>query len=101
MPFSRKLREEIAVVLTSYAPNIPYDDAKLVKEHAASRHLRSLPPRISVWLSLVSHIRHHHTEYDALIVEGYDSESARHFVRDATNDVLTRWRSTRKIEVSD
>jgi hypothetical protein len=98
LPLSTKLRKDIAKALTSLAPGIPYTDAETVKSNAASRHLRSYPPGISVWLSLVAHIRHRHTEYDALLADGYDLESARHFVMNDINAVLTGWRATRLIE---
>lgn len=101
MSLSTKLQKEIAAALTALAPAIPYADAQAVKAHAASRHLRSLPPGISVWLALVAHIRHSHTDYEALLAEGYDQESARHFVVDSTNAVLTRWRASRFVNETD
>jgi hypothetical protein len=101
LPLSTKLQKEIAKALTTLAPGIPFADAEAVRTHAASRHLRSYPPGISVWLSLIAHIRHQHTDYDVLLADGYDVESARHFVLDATNDVLTRWRATRKISENE
>ena len=98
MPLSTKLQRDIAKVLTVLAPGIPFADAETVKSNAASRHLRSYPPGISVWLSLVAHVRHQHTEYDALLVDGYDLQSARHFVLEDINRVLTSWRAKRLVE---
>ncbi|TIR83698.1 MAG: DUF2293 domain-containing protein, partial [Mesorhizobium sp.] len=42
-----------------------------------------------------------HTDYDKLLAEGYDRDSARFFVIDETNEVLTRWRATRLLEEDD
>lgn len=101
MSLSTKLQKDIAKALTGLAPGIPYADAEAVKTNAASRHLRSYPPGISVWLSLVAHIRHRHTEYDTLLADGYDLESARHFVMNDINAVLTGWRATRLVRDVD
>ncbi|MGB8817052.1 MAG: DUF2293 domain-containing protein [Rhizobiaceae bacterium] len=101
MSLSTKLQKEIAKALTALAPGIPYADAEAVRAHAASRHFRSYPPGISAWLSLVAHIRHHHTDYDAMLADGYDAASARHFVLNATNEVLTRWRATRFLDADE
>lgn len=98
MSLSTKLQKEIAKALVTWAPGIPYSDAEAVKTQAASRHLRSYPAGISTWLSLIAHIRHHHTDYEALLAEGYDQESARHFCLDAINSKLTEWRATRFID---
>ena len=98
MPLSTKLHKEIAKALVSWTPGIPYLDAQAVKAQAASRHLRSYPAAISTWLALIAHIRHQHTDYDALLNEGYDPESARHFCLDAINAKLTEWRATRYLE---
>lgn len=98
LSLSTKLQKEIARALVTWAPGIPYLDAEAVKSQAASRHLRSYPAAISTWLSLIAHIRHQHTDYDALLNEGYDQESARHFCLDAINDKLTQWRATRFVD---
>ena len=43
-------------------------------------------------------MRHEHTDYDDLLAEGYDAESARHFVLDDMNEVLTGWGATKLVE---
>jgi hypothetical protein len=101
LSLSTKLQKEIAISLIALAPGIPYSDAEAVKRNAASRHLRSFPAGISTWLSLISHIRHQHTDYDQLLAEGYDQESARHFCLDATNAKLTGWRATRYLNAEE
>lgn len=91
----------IAKVLTALLPAAPYADTEPIREAANAPHLKSLPPSIAVWLATVAHVRHRHTEYDALLDEGYDRDAARFFVVDQVNDVLTRWRATRLLDPDD
>lgn len=92
----------IARALTALLPMAPYSDTEAIRAEATKPHLKTLPPSVAVWLSTVAHVRHAHTEYDRLIdAEGYDRESARFFVIDAINAVLTRWRATRLLEADD
>ena len=49
----------------------------------------------------MTHVRHEHSDYDALLDEGYDRDSARHFVVDQMNAVLTTWRATRLVEADE
>lgn len=87
--------------LRALCPLISYDDAQAVLKTAGAGHLRHLPPSVAVWLATTSHIRHAHTDYDALLADGYDRDAARFFVLDAVNDCLTRWGSTRPLEAED
>ncbi len=96
MPTARQVA--IGKALTALLPLAPYADTEKIRAEAGARHLKTLPPRIAVWLATVAHVRHEHTEYDRLLAEGYDRDSARFFVVDATNAVLTRWRSTRLLD---
>ena len=93
-----KRQTEIAKALRSVTPMIPFNEAEDVKRLAAQPHLRSLPAPVSVWLSLVAHIRHVHTDYDELMDDGYDRDAARHFVMDDINAVLERWQATRLLD---
>ena len=91
----------IARALTALLPLAPYLDAEKIRADAYAPHLKTLPPSIAVWLAAVAHIRHAHTEYEKLLGEGYDRDSARFFVVDAINEVLTRWRATRLLDADD
>lgn len=79
-------------------PQAPYADSEPIKAAALSAHMKYLPPSIAVWLSIVAYIRHNYTDYDRLLGEGYDQDSARFFVVDAINDKLTEWRATRFLD---
>jgi len=93
-----KRQTEMAKALRALTPMIPFNEAEEVKQLAAQRHLRALPVSVAVWLSLVAHVRHVHTDYDQLLAEGYDRDAARHFVMDDINSVLTRWQATRLLD---
>lgn len=81
--------------LSAMFPRIPYGDAEAIRAHALRQHMRDLSPPAAVWLAAIAHIRHAHTEYDALRDEGYEQEEARFFVVDETNAVLDGWGSVR------
>ena len=52
-------------------------------DHALdSAGLQSAAPEAAAWLSLVAYVRHVFTDYDDLLTQGYDRDSARHFVAD-------------------
>jgi hypothetical protein len=88
----------IGKALTTLLPLVPFADAEQIRTEAGAPHLRSLPPTIAIWLATVAHIRHQHTDYDRLLAEGYDRDSARFFVVDDINRVLTAWRATRLLD---
>ncbi|MGB3417411.1 MAG: DUF2293 domain-containing protein [Mesorhizobium sp.] len=91
----------IARALTALLPMAPYADMEKIRADAGAVHMKTLPPTIAVWLATIAHVRHAHTDYEKLLGEGYDRDSARFFVIGAINDVLTRWRATRPLEEDD
>jgi hypothetical protein len=95
---STQRQRAIAKALTALLPLAPYADMERIRADASARHLRSLPATVAVWLATVAHVRHSHTDYEALLEDDYDRDSARFFVADQINAVLTRWRSTRMLE---
>jgi hypothetical protein len=94
-------RRAIAKALTALLPLAPYADVEKIRADAGAAHMKALPPTIAVWLATIAHVRHAHTEYEKLLGEGYDRDSARFFVIERTNEVLTRWRATRLLEEED
>ena len=91
----------IAKALTALIPLAPYTDAEKIRADAGAPHLKTLPPTVAVWLATVAHVRHAHSEYERLLGEGYDRDSARFFVLDEINAVLTRWRAARLLDPDD
>jgi hypothetical protein len=94
-------RRQLAIrkAIRAEIPRVPFADAADIFEHALTgAKLRGLPPSVAVWLAIVSHVRHAHTDYDALLDEGYDRESARHLVAARMDEVLIDWGSSRSVE---
>ena len=94
-------RRAIAKALTALLPLAPYADMEKIRADAGAAHMKTLPPTIAVWLATIAHVRHVHTDYEKLLTEGYDRDSARFFVIESTNEVLTRWRATRLLQEDD
>jgi hypothetical protein len=95
-------REAIESAVRILAPRIPRHEFEVVTDHAlGSRGLHTASPEAAAWLSLVSYIRHRLTDYDSLLDEGYDVDSARFFVLDDTNAVLEQWGSPRRVQSED
>ena len=95
-------QSEIGAALRNLAPLIPDYEFRAVLDHAAdSPGLRTSFPQTAAWLSLVAYVRHVFTDYDALLAEGYDADSARFFVLEETNAVLASWGVRRRIEPSE
>ena len=90
--------EALEEALRRLAPHIPRHEHGAVIDHACSSPgLRNAAPEPAAWLSLVAYIRHRLTDYDTLLAEGYDAESARFFVRDTINEVLQQWGSPKRV----
>ena len=49
----------------------------------------------AVRLAVVAHVRHAETEYDALLVGGWDRQEARAHVNEAVSTVVGAWRRSR------
>jgi len=63
--------------------------------------LRTAAPETAAWLSLVSYVRHVLTEYDDLLADGYDAETARHFVLADMDEALAEWGVRRRLSDED
>jgi len=88
--------------LRQIAPKIPPHEFAAVIDHALdSAGLKLAAPETAAWLSLVAYVRHTFTDYDALLAQGYDRESARHFVMEAMTEVLKTWGVRRMLGESD
>jgi hypothetical protein len=95
-------RTEIEAALRRLAPGIPPHEAGAVVDHALdSRGLRTSAPETAAWLSLVAYVRHALTDYDDLLAQGYDQDSARFFVAGAIEAVLADWGVARRLATGD
>ena len=85
-------REAVAAALARLAPRLPDFEAEAAIDRAlASPGLRGAAPETAARLALIAYARHVFTEYDDLLAEGYDRDSARHFVLDDLNGALAGW----------
>ena len=98
---SNSRKREILKRLRLLVPLVPMDDFLAMQETALAGHLRHLPPSIAAWQAVTTRARHAHTEYDALLEEGYDLDSARHFVIDQINEVLAAWGCTERVSSAE
>jgi hypothetical protein len=95
-------RELLESAIRVLAPRIPRHEYESVVDHAlGSRGLHTASPEAAAWLSMTAFIRHRLTDYDNLLDEGYDQDSARFFVIDQINRVLAEWGSPRRISGED
>jgi hypothetical protein len=85
-------RSEIEQALRRLAPRIPAHELGVVADRALdSEGLRGAAPETAAWLALVAYVRHARTDYDALLAQDYDRDSARFFVADEMAAVLADW----------
>jgi hypothetical protein len=95
-PMNRRELVESAVRIL--APRVPRHEYESIVDHAlGSRGLHMATPETAAWLSMTAYIRHRLTDYDALLDDGYDQDSARFFVLDEINRILEEWGSPRRV----
>ncbi len=95
-------RSEIEKALYVLAPRIPEFEAGAIADHAMdSCGLSTASVQAAAWLSMVAFVRHALTEYESLLEEGYDQESARHFVAADIQAVLSEWGVRRPLSPQD
>ena len=91
-------RAEIELALRHLAPRVPDHEFGAIVDHAVdSRGLRTASAPAAAWLSMVAYVRHVLTEYDELLTQGYDPDSARYFVAADINAHLADWGVRRKV----
>ena len=91
-------RAALEAALRHLAPGIPKHEFGAVLDHALdSPGLQTASIEAAAWLSLVAYVRHVLTDYDSLLAEGYDPDSARFFVLDEINGVLQLWGARRRV----
>lgn len=95
-------RARIEAALRVLAPQLPPHEFGAVADHAMdSVGLKTAAPETAAWLSLVAYARHVFTDYDDLLAQGYDYDSARFFVAGDLEGVLSDWGVTRRLPESD
>ncbi len=95
-------RSDIEEALRRLAPKIPPHEFGAVIDHARdSAGLKAASAESAAWLSLVAYLRHAFTDYDELLAQGYDRDSARFFVADDMAALLEDWGVRRKLGTAD
>ena len=95
-------RHQVETALRQLAPRIPAHEFAAVVDHAMdSPGLITASPETAAWLSLVAYVRHVFTDYDDLLEQGYDEDSARHFVAAEIEGVLSGWGVRRRLAARD
>jgi hypothetical protein len=95
-------RSEIEAVLRRLAPRIPAHELGAVVDHAIdSPGLSAASAESAAWLSLVAYVRHALTEYDELLKQDYDRDSARYFVAEEIDAILASWGVARGVQPED
>jgi hypothetical protein len=95
-------RSEIEAALRRLAPKIPPHEFAAVVDHALdSAGLKPASPETAAWLSLVAYVRHVFTDYDALLSERYDRDSARFFVAAEMDEILGGWGVRRRVSADE
>jgi hypothetical protein len=95
-------RSDIKEALRRLAPKIPPHEFGAVIDHARdSPGLRAASAESAAWLSLVAYLRHAFTDYDELLAQGYDRDSARFFVAAEMQALLEDWGVRRKLSAQD
>jgi hypothetical protein len=98
----QQLVAAMARLISERYPACPADEARRIAEFTAARGSgrvgrsaagRSLQPE-AVDLAVLAAVRHNHTEYDSLLMQGADRDTARQLVRDEIHEVLHRWSGT-------
>jgi hypothetical protein len=88
----------VAEALRRIAPRMPRHEFEAVIDHAGlSPGLRGAAPETAAWLSLVAYVRHVFTDYDRLLADGYDVDSARFFTAGEIDAKLEEWGAVRRV----
>lgn len=93
------LVEQMTAVILAEYPNCPPDEAAGIAAHTAERGSgrvgRSAAGRglhsAAIALAVAAWVRHQHTEYDKLLMQGIDRLEARDMIRSRSQDVLLSW----------
>ena len=95
-------RSDLEEALRRLAPKIPPHEFGAVIDHARdSPGLKAASAESAAWLSLVAYLRHAFTDYDELLAQGYDRDSARFFVAEEMQAMLEQWGVQRKLGTDD
>ena len=96
----RELSARLAAEILQLFPGCPAQEARAIAEHTAQRGSgrvgRTAAGRAldadALNAAVVAAIRHRHSNYDELLMQGRERDDARAWVRNTIDSVLDRWR---------
>jgi hypothetical protein len=95
----RDLVDAMTQAIRARYPRCPAEEARRLAEHASQRSSgrvgRSASGRAvedqAIDLAVIAWTRHHHTDYDLLLMQGIDRQEARNAIRAQLDQVLSQW----------
>jgi len=89
--------KEYGTTIRLLYPHIPPGLETKIAEHACLKYSGRVGrakrfDSEAVTLSVIAHIRHTETDYDELLMRGFDRRDARGIVKDRIDEVLEKWR---------
>ncbi|MBL9171605.1 MAG: DUF2293 domain-containing protein [Verrucomicrobiales bacterium] len=95
--------QTVAQAIRQQFPGCPRSEAQSIAEHTAARGSgrvgRSAAGRFldarAIELAVIAHIRHCHTNYDELLMQGTDRLDARNLIRGTIAEVVEKWRTSK------
>ena len=95
------LTKEMTELILAEFPGCPQEEASEIATHTAERGSgrvgRSAAGRElqidAIVLAVGAHVRHVHTDYDQLLMEGTERQAARSMIQETHASVMGRWRS--------
>jgi hypothetical protein len=97
----RALVAQMTEAIQKLFPGCPSTETEAIAQHTAERGSarvgrteagRALDPD-ALTAAVIAAVRHRHTNYDELLMNGHERSEARGQVRDAVDNVLRQWRS--------
>ena len=95
----RELTRQVATAIMQQYPKCPAEDANAIAEHTTRRGsgrvgrsaaAKALDPA-AIRLAVRAHVRHAHTNYDGLLMQGVTRGEARAAIHRAVEDVISEW----------
>lgn len=96
-----KFVKEFAARIRENYPGCPAGREQAIAEHACSKYSGRVGrtqsakefSRKAIELAVIAHIRHAETNYDELLMKGFDRFDARQSVEDEVSSILEKWES--------
>jgi hypothetical protein len=104
----RQYIKKFASQILRYYPSCPAEEADVIAEHARTKYSgrvgRSSGAKVfeqkPIELAVRAHIRHEHTNYDELLMMGWDRYDARQEIIDEVERVIDTWQIPRSITIN-